>query len=131
MSKCGSKWGYARCIHSVHHEGACEGSGFRWMRGRGHSRPFLLRDPSTPPALGENGPPVFGVDRLPEKERTCPAWPTLASVEGRREAAYTRFIAPARRDPRYVEMVERFTTSHGYAPQGFGEARIGQGASHT
>lgn len=104
MSKCGSKWGYARCIHQVNHDGACEGSGFRWRRGYGHARPMLLHDPSTPPALGENGPPVFGVDRLPEKYRTCPAWPTLGQIEGRRASAYARFIDKAADDPRYVEL---------------------------
>lgn len=91
MAKCTSRWGYARCTQAVHHDGACEGSGYRWRRGRGHMRPILLRDPHTPPALGENGPPVFGVDRLPEKER----WDTR-DPRSLADARYTRWINGAR-----------------------------------
>ena len=41
---------------------------------------------------------VFGRDRLPEYQRTCPAWPTEGQVEGRRRAAFSRFTNKARAD---------------------------------
>lgn len=49
-------------------------------------------------AAPTNGRPIFGTDRLPEPERTCPAWPTLGQVEGARNAAFTRFVKGALKD---------------------------------
>lgn len=43
---------------------------------------------------------VFGVHRLPERERECPAWPTSGRVESERKAAFTRFIKSAIPDAR-------------------------------
>lgn len=43
------------------------------------------------PATGER--PVFGVHRLPERERTCAAWP--ANPAALADAAYTRAIRKA------------------------------------
>lgn len=37
---------------------------------------------------------TFGVDRLPEEERTTPAWPTAASIEAKRAAKFQRFLNP-------------------------------------
>jgi hypothetical protein len=36
----------------------------------------------------------FGVDRLPEEERTCPAWPSEGTLNGRQTRAYQRFLSP-------------------------------------
>lgn len=38
---------------------------------------------------------VFGIDRIPEEYRECPAWPSNERLEGMRRAAYTRFIRAA------------------------------------
>lgn len=37
---------------------------------------------------------TFGVDRLPEDERTTPAWPTATSIEAKREARFKKFLNP-------------------------------------
>ncbi len=38
---------------------------------------------------------TFGTDRIPAHEATCPAWPTLSTVESRQKSAFTRFIKGA------------------------------------
>lgn len=48
---------------------------------------------------------TFGIDRLPDKEQTCPAWPTLGQVEGARNAAFTRFVKGALKDKGIGEML--------------------------
>ena len=42
------------------------------------------------PAEGERL--ALGTHRLRGPERTCPAWPTLAMVEGAKAAKYTRWL---------------------------------------
>jgi len=110
---CTSTYEYAHCTLARHHGGACEGSGYRWLRGRGYARKHLLTTPrecsdttcgicvrcQTPHRL------TFGIDRLRKSERTCLAWPTLAQVEGRRATAYTRWVSGAKSDPQYLALL--------------------------
>ena len=37
--------GYMRCEKPRNHAGVCETGGYRWYRGRGHARPFLVARP--------------------------------------------------------------------------------------
>lgn len=102
MARCTSKWGYARCPKPQGHEGSCEANGYRWQRGRGHMKPRLLHDPTSPSViLAERAADhrlTFGIDRLPERERECPAWRPDRRIAGQ-GSVKDALVLPTLRSP--------------------------------
>jgi hypothetical protein len=93
--------GYYTCSRERNHDGACEANGYKWKRGKGHARPFMISRPAwIEVASGEaervanaGEVPVFGRDRLPAGKR----WNAPMQVSYvTSDAAWSRFIREAR-----------------------------------